>query len=212
MRKIPFVLGYILISVILPLIGKPSLMISVQTIVMAIAIIVIMATQPPVELSKAKEKKNTDRSSVIHIAIASLIGIIAPLIEWAYFKNAQVSTLMTWIGIAIIVGGIAFRVLSIRYLGKFFTTAVETQSGQNIITEGPYTIVRHPSYLGALMAFIGLGIFLNAPVGTIIALIAMMLAYYNRITAEESTMVKEIGEAYKAFQKKTPYRLIPWIW
>jgi protein-S-isoprenylcysteine O-methyltransferase Ste14 len=96
-------------------------------------------------------------------------------------------------------------------LGKHFTATVQLQKGHRLITNGPYGIIRHPSYLGALIALIGSAIFLNSLVGTITAVAAMMIAYLVRINAEEKMLVNSFGNRYREYQKNTK-KLIPFIW
>jgi protein-S-isoprenylcysteine O-methyltransferase Ste14 len=54
--------------------------------------------------------------------------------------------------------GIALRQWSIRVLGRFFSTTVQVTSDQRIVTNGPYSVVRHPAYSGALLTLLGLGL------------------------------------------------------
>jgi protein-S-isoprenylcysteine O-methyltransferase Ste14 len=75
---------------------------------------------------------------------------------------------------------------------------------------GPYAIVRHPSYLGALVAIIGSGIFLNAPIGTALAAVFMSMAYWARLKAEEEVLSRTFGDEYEEYRKATPM-IIPFI-
>ncbi|MEJ0005055.1 MAG: isoprenylcysteine carboxylmethyltransferase family protein [Steroidobacteraceae bacterium] len=61
-------------------------------------------------------------------------------------------------GIAIVMGGLALRWYSISYLGRFFTVNVAIAADHRLIDSGPYRWLRHPSYSGALLAFLGLGL------------------------------------------------------
>ena len=54
--------------------------------------------------------------------------------------------------------GIAVRLWAIRTLGRFFSSAVRLQDDHALIVTGPYAIVRHPSYLGAFLVFIGIAL------------------------------------------------------
>src|ERR1700760_3708603 len=67
----------------------------------------------------------------------------------------------TWVtGLAIVMMavGLAIRWYSIIYLGRFFTVNVAIAADHQLIDSGPYRRIRHPSYTGALLAFIGLGL------------------------------------------------------
>ena len=63
-----------------------------------------------------------------------------------------------WAGCALFRLGLMLRWYSIIYLGRFFTVNVAIHSGHEIIDTGPYRYIRHPSYTGALLAFLGLAL------------------------------------------------------
>src|SRR5207244_11100776 len=60
-------------------------------------------------------------------------------------------------GFILFLGGLALRWYSIGYLGRYFTIDVSISTEHKLIDSGPYRCVRHPSYTGALLPFVGLG-------------------------------------------------------
>ena len=68
---------------------------------------------------------------------------------------------MFFLGIALMWAGIAFRYYAMRVLGRYFTFQVDVHSGQTVIEAGPYHYIRHPSYTGALITVLGLGLALG---------------------------------------------------
>ncbi len=62
-----------------------------------------------------------------------------------------------WVGCVLLAAGLVLRVWSIRVLARFFTVDVKVHADHELIERGPYRWVRHPSYAGALLAFLGLG-------------------------------------------------------
>jgi protein-S-isoprenylcysteine O-methyltransferase Ste14 len=54
--------------------------------------------------------------------------------------------------------GIAIRQWAVMVLGRYFTTNVRVHPGQTVVEEGPYRWVRHPSYTGMLITFVGIGL------------------------------------------------------
>jgi protein-S-isoprenylcysteine O-methyltransferase len=165
-------------------------------------------------MKEAREKRSTDQNSVYAIVIAGLLSQVVAVLEWGYLHpvfGVVENKLVTAIGFALLVAGIAFRIWSIHTLGKFFTSTVQVQTGQRVITSGPYSVLRHPSYSGAFTAILGGTIFLQAPIAAFVAIVGMSYAYKLRIAAEEETMVKEFGEEYRLYQQHS-YRLIPLVW
>ena len=106
--------------------------------------------------------------------------------------------------------GIVLRQWSIWILGRFFSPNVRIITGQKIVREGPYRILRHPAYTGFLMIFIGLGLALRTWVGTLVNIILLTAAIYYRIRVEENAMKKEFGDEYVEYSRKTK-RLIPYL-
>ena len=201
-----------IVMIVLPLLGKPSLIFHYKIILIIVGSICMWLTQPPVTVKETTDKKSSDKSSVILILFMSFISVVAPVIDWAYFKTEQDSfSVITLIGICFIVIGISFRAWAVNRLGKFFTATVQIKEDHNLITSGPYTIVRHPSYSGAFMAIVAGGIVLESVIGFVISVIAMSIAYYVRIGIEEKELIACFGNDYIQYKKRTKM-IIPYVW
>jgi protein-S-isoprenylcysteine O-methyltransferase Ste14 len=85
------------------------------------------------------------------------------------------------------------------------------QHDQKIIQTGPYSLVRHPSYLGAYTAIIGCSLLLQTTISLIMSAFIMLAAYLYRIHVEEKTLMDEFGTDYRQYQEKTA-RLIPFLY
>jgi protein-S-isoprenylcysteine O-methyltransferase Ste14 len=67
--------------------------------------------------------------------------------------------------------------------------------------KGPYGFIRHPSYTGALVIFIGLGLAIQSW-GAVLSLILLFsLAYGYRMHIEEKALISELGEEYIEYKK-----------
>ena len=211
MKRISLAVISICVSQILPLLGQPELIFSGRNIVIMIANAAIWLTQPPVSGSETKENKNRDKFSVLLILFFSIGSIILSVCEWAYFGHGPIPDYITYIGLLLLVTGIGFRVWAIQTLGKFFTATVQIKEDHALITKGPYSVVRHPSYLGAWATISGAAIFFNSYVGFLSALIGMGVSYYIRMKLEEKALTEIFGQQYLNYQKKVK-RIIPYIW
>ena len=212
MKKLSGLLLYLLLGYALPLIGNPELLMNPKILFLMLCCGIIVFTQPAMDASEAKEKSSSDQQTFWMILGFSLLGMITPLIDWAYFQADQsLVNWITFIGGIIIFSGVAIRVWAIQVLGKFFTATVQIQEDHHLIQQGPYRLVRHPSYLGAFLAFIGSALVLNSWVGVLIAIVSMLIAYYYRIHAEEKALLKAFGKQYIHYQRKTN-KMIPLVW
>jgi protein-S-isoprenylcysteine O-methyltransferase Ste14 len=141
-------------------------------------------------------------SIFVSIAIASSFGTngVAPLPEPFFY-----------LGIVLMLTGIAFRQWAIWVLGRFFSTTVRILSDHRMITNGPYRFIRHPSYTGALLTLLGLGLGSRTWAGTLIIVVLFGIVYNYRINIEEKALKAEFGQEYISYAKRTK-RLIPFLW
>ena len=108
------------------------------------------------------------------------------------------------------VGGYV-RVATVFELGHRFSFFVALQSDHRLKCDGFYRFVRHPSYLGALMAMAGWALVFRSIIGLLLTM-AMFLPIIARIHAEEYFLAREFGAQYRAYQQRTPWRLLPFIY
>lgn len=117
-------------------------------------------------------------------------------------------TSLFFIGIALMLAGLAFRFYAMSVLGRFFTYDVAVHPGQTVVEVGPYRHIRHPSYTGALITLVGL---LGNWAGLLALLACMGTAYAYRISVEEAALVAALGEPYKEYMRRTR-RLVPFLY
>jgi protein-S-isoprenylcysteine O-methyltransferase Ste14 len=115
------------------------------------------------------------------------------------------------IGAAVMIAGLGLRLWAMLVLGRFFTVTVTIQEDHRVVDSGPYRVVRHPSYTGLLVLFVGFGIALDNWL-SLLALFALPLAgILLRIRAEEAALSIALGERYTDYAARTD-RLIPGVW
>ena len=115
-----------------------------------------------------------------------------------------------YIGISLMLVGLAFRFYSMSLLGRFFTYDVAIHAGQTVVEAGPYRYIRHPSYTGALITLAGVGLALGNWAGLFVLLAFMGAGYAYRISVEEAALVAGLGEPYKEYMRRTR-RLVPFV-
>ena len=112
---------------------------------------------------------------------------------------------------ALFVGGLVLRWYAIFYLGPLFTVNVAIASDHRLIDSGPYRYTRHPSYTGALLAFLGLGISFGNWLSLLVAFVPTLLAFMRRISIEEKALCQALGDSYVGYIARTK-RLIPFAY
>lgn len=115
-----------------------------------------------------------------------------------------------WAGVGLFAVGCALRLWPVHVLGDRFSGLVAIQPGHRLVTDGIYGVVRHPSYLGLLMASLGWGLAFHSGVGVLLTALTVppLLA---RIDAEERLLQSQFGAEYDRYRARTS-RLIPGLY
>ena len=116
-----------------------------------------------------------------------------------------------YIGIIMIIMGLAIRWVAILTLRRLFTVNVAIAANHRIISEGIYKYVRHPSYSGSLLSFLGLGVYFSNWLSAIVILLPIMAIFLIRISVEEEALTAQFKKEYMDYCEKTS-RLIPFIY
>ena len=105
--------------------------------------------------------------------------------------------------------GHRIRHQSIEQLGRWFTTIVRTNSQQELIQTGWYSKMRHPSYTGCLMYFLGLSLLSNNWFVLFGAMIPISCVFRYRIYIEEKALSQHFREKYDEYRRKVPNMIFP---
>ncbi len=114
-----------------------------------------------------------------------------------------------WSGATVTAGGLLFSVRARRHLGKNWSQAVTVKEGHELITSGPYALVRHPIYTGLLLAFIGCAVARGEWRG-LLAVVLVFVALWRKLRLEEKWMRAQFGESYEAYSRRVA-ALVPHV-
>jgi len=112
-------------------------------------------------------------------------------------------------GIVLACAGIGLRLWAIRVLGPWFRAVITTAPDQPVVDRGPYSLIRHPSYAGALVTVLGAALCF-ADWLSLLAVVPVFFAYVYRIRVEEAALEKQLGPAYTSYRERTK-RLVPFV-
>jgi protein-S-isoprenylcysteine O-methyltransferase Ste14 len=165
------------------------------------------------DLVRQKARLGQDRGTRAIVAF-SLAGSIA----LAIVLGARVPALNTPVPIAFAIAGLvaiwvglAVRVWAVLTLGGSFSTFLQVNADQVVVTRGPYRWVRHPSYTGLLLVALGFGLGAGNWLSLAICAVIPPLGLLPRIAVEESQLVRQLGDGYRRYQRAT-HRLVPGLW
>lgn len=156
---------------------------------------------------------DADRHSLrflwIVIGLSVTAGILAASqLRWASLGGGLP---LLCVGCVVFVLGITLRWYSIRYLGRFFTVNVAIHSRHEIIDTGPYERIRHPSYAGALLAFLGFALTFDNGLSLALIVLPIAIAFRRRIRIEERALANALGRPYTSYMQRTK-RLVPGVY
>jgi protein-S-isoprenylcysteine O-methyltransferase len=114
-------------------------------------------------------------------------------------------------GLALLVAGTALRWAAIVTLWRYFTPNVSILEGQRVVRSGLYGVVRHPSYTGLLLRYLGFGLALANWLSAALVFLPLLCATVYRIRVEEEALRAHFGEEYAAYAGATK-RLVPGIY
>ena len=160
---------------------------------------------------KTGAAENRDRFSLKLLMIGSMltlwVGIGLAFGQRGAMHNAAVQIA----GFIVMATGIAVRSTAIAQLGRFHTPNVAIREDHQLKVTGLYRLVRHPSYLGALIAYLGFSLALGNWLSVAVIMGIMPCLYGYRIHEEDAAMLAAFGDPYRAYCARTK-RLVPWVY
>ena len=145
---------------------------------------------------------------VISVAVAVNLGFRAAHVHATVLGGGWAPVA---VGLALLAAGVALRTWAILTLGRLFKFVVVIQEGHRVVASGPYRLLRHPSYTGALVAFLGIGIALDNWLSAVALVLIPLLTILVRIQVEEAALSNALGQEYTTYASRTR-RLVPGLW
>jgi protein-S-isoprenylcysteine O-methyltransferase len=165
-------------------------------------------------VKRTRDRANDrDRGSLLLIILFFWLGILLSFSLSLLLPQAAILGNQKFIflqGLVLMLGGIAFRWYAMSVLGRFFTVNVSIQEGHTLVETGPYRYIRHPSYTGALITEVGVGLALGNWASLLALIVCAAISYAYRISIEEKTLLAALGDPYRDYMRRTT-RLIPFL-
>ncbi|MBU0527585.1 MAG: isoprenylcysteine carboxylmethyltransferase family protein [Candidatus Micrarchaeota archaeon] len=180
-------------------------------VVPASFVVLYFLKKDPAFLERRMRTKESEARQGLIIKVSALMFIIAFLIPgfdyrfgWSLVPHeiSIVADVFVFLGYLLIF--LVFR--ENGYAGR----TVQVDKGQRVISTGPYSVVRHPMYVGTLVMYMATPIALGSYVA-VPAFILLIPVIVLRILNEEEVLRRDLP-GYVEYCRKTRYRLIPFIW
>ena len=137
------------------------------------------------------------------IAVVFVVGVTAP--GWPDGAHWWVKG----IGVACVVAGAIVFVSAIRTLGAAMTQFPKPNERGALVVDGPYAVVRHPVYSGAILLIGGIALALSPWALVPTAVLAFVWALKARV---EERLLTARYPGYATYCEHTRYRIVPFVY
>jgi len=163
--------------------------------------------------SRTKTGTKQDRSTLGIIWLVIAVSVTAGVFIALNFPAAGLPhrRMFAAAGVVLFVVGLILRWWAIITLGRFFTVDVTIEKDHELVERGPFRIVRHPSYTGVLLAFVGLALSLRNWAALLVILLPIGAAFIYRMNVEEDALLRALGLRYAEYMKRTK-RIVPFVY
>jgi protein-S-isoprenylcysteine O-methyltransferase Ste14 len=181
-----------------------------------IALVVVTAAMAVAGLLSSANLSTGEREDRSNRWIIGALGLLGLLAAWlpAYTDRKEFWVLdgdaVRWLGVALYAGGGVLRLWPVFILGRRFSGLVAIQPGHALVTDGLYSRIRNPSYLGLLVLALGWALAFRSGVGVLLAVLNIP-PLVARMNSEERLLHAQFGQEYEAYRART-WRLLPGLY
>ena len=154
--------------------------------------------------------------ALIPFAITRIGGAIVAIVDFVYLQN-QKFQVFGLAGVLLSVIGSYLRLKALLELKKkagfrslFSTVRLQVVEGHQLVKDGLYRRIRHPTYLGETLRTFGFVMIFSSLYGVLLVVVATIFLLF-RIEIEEKMLTEAFGEEYKEYQRNTK-KIIPYIY
>ena len=177
--------------------------------------LVVLPRHPGLLAERSQVQEGTKKWDQVLVRLTA--GYL-PIISWIvaglntrWNWSPEVSFLVQVVALLVTVAGYGLVVWAMGANAYFSTTVrLQTDRDQRVITSGPYAVVRHPGYVGAILFTAAAPLLLGSVWALVPALTAGVL-YVARTALEDRTLQEELP-GYRAYAARVRYRLLPGVW
>ena len=179
--------------------------------------LIVLKRNPDTLLERARFMSSEGTKSWDRLLVA-IVGILGPLaivivagLDHRFGWSAIIPEPVQYLAALLLAVGYGLAVWAMVENRYFSAVArIQDDRGQVVVTTGPYRLVRHPAYAGALAASLAVPVMLDA-IWALIPALVLMVGVIIR-TGFEDRMLREELDGYERYTQETPYRLIPGLW
>lgn len=146
---------------------------------------------------------------VVSLSHLALFAAAFAFAVWPFLSLGYGTPAAPWPGLAVQLAGLAFAVWARVALGEHWSGTVTVKEGHELVQHGPYAVVRHPIYLGLLVAFLGTALLVGDARGWI-ALACAAAAVAIKVPVEERFMARTFPDAWARYRERVK-AILPFV-
>jgi protein-S-isoprenylcysteine O-methyltransferase Ste14 len=179
--------------------------------------LLMMRRHPDLALERARYREKEDAKPWDRV-LMGVVALYGPLAAWVvagldhrYGWSPAIPPALRWVAAGIVALGMVFASWAI-VANRFFAAVVRIQEdrGHEVVTDGPYHVVRHPGYAGGAWSWLVTPLMLGA-LWSYIPVLLTVAVLVVRTALEDRTLLDELA-GYEEYARRTRYRLLPGIW
>jgi protein-S-isoprenylcysteine O-methyltransferase Ste14 len=146
------------------------------------------------------------------IITASFVDIFVMMAFSAFDRRMGWSTVPVWVsllGNVLVAAGLGIAMVVIAQNG-YAASTVRVETGQQLVSSGVYSFIRHPMYVGNLAMMFGIPLALGSYWGLLFVIPGVAVIVF-RILDEEKLLTEELA-GYREYAQRVRYRLMPNVW
>lgn len=155
------------------------------------------------------EEQAPAQKIIMTLAIVANLGLLVFCALDHRFGWSPVPALVSLVGDGLVALGLLMT-LEVMKVNSYSGSTIEKFEGQSVISTGPYALVRHPMYAGAVVMVTGAPLALGSWWGLLVLVITVPVLMW-RILDEEKLLRKDLP-GYSEYTQKVHFRLVPYLW
>lgn len=169
---------------------------------------IFMLRKQPGSVSEVRRDRNSVRAIVVQSIGFAIVWIVRRHHGVPLF-TASLSPYFDLLACVLAASSVGFVFISVRTLGKQWTYAARLIEGHQLVTQGPYQVVRNPIYTGMFGMLVATGIVITRWPALFVAIVIFLAGTTWRIRIEEKLLRTQFGAEFEQYCKEVPHALFP---
>lgn len=191
-----------------PLWGQPPLAAAVAVLVpLAVATVLVAVVVDFVKYGRRERTLVAGGRSLVETGTMTAFFVVYYLV--VRFRALEVAvggpvrTVAAVVGLGLVVAGAAFNIAGRVTLRSAWSNQIEVCEGQELISRGPYAMVRHPLYASLIWMFVGGSLVYANPLSLALTLAVFVPMMYVRARKEDAVLGDSFGESFDTYRRRT---------